>query len=219
MFGRKEVSIPADYQQFNTFPTERERLLCIGASTTECKHKIETKLDGSNKMLKLYYPKNRGAKVMKYWLPMFGINDSRSAVEIISTWIEGNDYYGEVPQNVTSTVINDIAKASRKKDFNKDSLVSSAEKIKTFGAFDLERLGYLVRVCFSLDLLTEEQSWEFLNKFWEDAVLHFENWDDYIVSYLNGQEGMGTNWYSDTLVSYIQLKKDPNSLLNQYQLR
>lgn len=61
MFGRKKVSIPEEYQRFNQFSADKERLLCIGAFTTECKHKVETKLDGSNKMLKLYYPKNQAA--------------------------------------------------------------------------------------------------------------------------------------------------------------
>ncbi|MBM5610227.1 DUF1266 domain-containing protein [Listeria seeligeri] len=219
MFGRKSVAIPKEYEHFNQFSAEKERLLCIGSSTTECKHKVETKVDGSNKALKLYYPKNRGAKVMKYWLPMFGINDSYSASQVISSWIEVNDYYSVIAAVDCSSVLREITKTCQKNDYDEAELLASAGKIKTYGAFDIERLGYLVRVCFSLDLLSEQQAWDFLEQLWDAAVLHYDNWDDYIVSFVNGQEGLGTNWYSDTLVSYVQLKKDTTSLLNKYQLK
>lgn len=219
MFGRKKVTVPTDYQQFNAFSADKERLLCIGAFTTECKHSVETKVKGSNKMLKLYYPKNRGANVMKYWLPKFGINDSRSAVEMITNWIIENDYSSMISKTTTSTVIKRITKVSQKKSFDEASLISSANKVKTYGAFDLDRLGYIVRVCFSLNLLSEEQAWEFLGELWEHAVMHFDNWDDYLVSFMNGEEGLNTNWYSNGIAAYVELKKDPLSLLNKYQLK
>lgn len=219
MFGRKNVTVPKEYEQFNNFPAEKERLLCIGSSTTECKHKVETKSEGANKALKLYYPKNRGEKVMKYWLPMFGINDSYSATQVISEWIAANDYHSVISAEDESGVVREITQRCKKNDYNEADLLVSANKIKTYGAFDLERLGYIVRVCFSLDLLSEQQAWEFLEQLWEQAELHFDNWDDYMVSFVNGQKGLNTNWYSDTLVSYVQLKKDTTSLLNKYQLK
>ncbi|MBC6296330.1 DUF1266 domain-containing protein [Listeria sp. FSL L7-1517] len=218
MFGRKKVVIPKEYEQFNNFPAEKEKLLCIGASTTECKYRVGTKLDGANKVLKLYYPKKNGAKVMKYWLPMFGINDSSSANQVISEWIEVNDYYGVISSEDEDKVVREITRTCQKNAYKETDLLASAEKIKTYGAFDLERLGYIVRVCFSLDLLSEQQAWDFLEQLWVQAEMHFDNWDDYMVSFINGQEGLKTNWYSDTLASYLELKKDTSSLLNRYQL-
>ncbi|EAF8844167.1 DUF1266 domain-containing protein [Listeria monocytogenes] len=219
MFGRKKVSIPEEYQRFNQFSADKERLLCIGAFTTECKHKVETKLDGSNKMLKLYYPKNQAAKVMKYWLPMFGINDGYSAVEVITNWIQANDYSGMIAANTTNKVIRIVTKASQKEGLDETSLVAAANKVKTYGAFDLDRLGYIVRVCYSLDLINEEQAWDFFEELWGAATMHFDDWDEYCVSYLNGEEGLDTNWYSDGVKAYVALRKDPASLLNKYQLK
>ncbi|MBC2126515.1 DUF1266 domain-containing protein [Listeria marthii] len=219
MFGRKKVVVPEEYQQFNTFPADKERLLCIGAFTTECKHNVETRLTGSNKMLKLYYPKKQGAKVMKYWLPMFGINDSYSAVEVITNWIEANDYSGMVAAHTTNKVARIVTKASNKKGHDATALVAAANKVKTYGAFDVDRLGYIVRVCFSLDLISEEQAWGFLGELWDAAALHFADWDEYLVSYLNGEEGLETNWYSEGVAAYVDLKMDSSSLLNKYQLK
>ncbi|MBC1483210.1 DUF1266 domain-containing protein [Listeria immobilis] len=218
LWGNKIVTLK-EFSQFNTFSADREKLLCIGAATTKCKYKTELKLSGSNKMLKLYYPHNVAARVLEYWLPTFGINDSCSAFEIISERIRLNDYYGVVSAGNASSVVREITKTCHKNTYDEASLLATAEKIKTYGAFDLEKLGYLIRVCFSVDLLSEKQTWNFLEELWEAAVLHFDNWDDYIVSFVNGQVGLGTIWYSDTLVSYVQLKKDPASLLNTYQLK
>lgn len=66
LFGKKEVLISSQYEQFNKFSEDKERLLCVGSSTTECKRKVEAKVVGGNRHLKLYYPKNRGEKVKKY---------------------------------------------------------------------------------------------------------------------------------------------------------
>ncbi|MBF2638053.1 DUF1266 domain-containing protein [Listeria welshimeri] len=219
MFGRKQVVIPSEYNDFNTFSPDKEKLLCIGAPSTECKHGITTKLDGSHKMLKLFYPKKSEGKTMKYWLPMFGITDSQSAVEVISSWIKANDFYGEVTPDTTREVIKELTKAAKKYDFDGSDLIDAASKVKTYGAFDIDRLGYIVRVCFSLNLLTEEQAWGFLKQLQEDTEAHFDNWDDYMVSYLNGQEGLDTSWYSSACESYIKMKKDSTSLINKYQLK
>ncbi|EFR95145.1 conserved hypothetical protein, partial [Listeria innocua FSL J1-023] len=91
--------------------------------------------------------------------------------------------------------------------------------LKTYGAFDLDRLGYIVRVCYSLDLINEEQAWGFLEELWNAATMHFDDWDEYFVSYLNGEEGLDTNWYSDGVKAYVELRKDAASLLNKYQLK
>lgn len=218
LFSRKEVAVPKEYVDFNKFSADKEKLLCIGGATTECKHKVETKLSGSNKDLKLYYPKNRAAKIIKYWLPMFNIYDSHSAMSLISSWIENNNYVNTVSDRTTMAVKKDITKAAQKFNFDANALLQSADKVKTYGAFDLDRLGYIVRVCFSVGFLSEEQAWNCLEQLLEDAATHFESWDDYIVSFLNGQEELDTSWYSDTIVSYVELKQNQASLLNRYPL-
>ncbi|CCQ19558.1 NADH-quinone oxidoreductase subunit N [Listeria monocytogenes N53-1] len=102
---------------------------------------------------------------MKYWLPMFGINDGYSAVEVITNWIQANDYSGMIAANTTNKVIRIVTKASQKEGLDETSLVAAANKVKTYGAFDLDRLGYIVRVCYSLDLINEEQAWASLKNY------------------------------------------------------
>ncbi|WP_088840915.1 DUF1266 domain-containing protein [Listeria sp. ILCC797] len=218
LFSRKAIVVPEEYVTFNKFSADKEKLLCVGGATTECKHKVETKLSGCNKDLKLYYPKNQAAKIIKYWLPMFEIYDGHSAMSLISNWIEKNNYVNTVSDKTTLAVKKDINRAAQKFNFDATSLLQSADKVKIYGAFDLERLGYIVRVCFSVGFLTEDQAWNCLEQLWEDSTEHFENWDDYMVSFLNGQEELDTNWYSDTIVSYVELKQNQASLINRYKL-
>lgn len=97
-------------------------------------------------------------------------------------------------------------------------LIEISENNLAYGGFDIERLGYIVRVCFSLGFLTEEEAWGYLGRLWDEAAARFNSWDDYIVSYMNGQEGLGTNWYSDTMKKYIELKNSTDSLYNKYPL-
>ncbi|EIA20599.1 DUF1266 domain-containing protein [Listeria fleischmannii] len=218
LFGKKEVLIPSEYEQFNKFSEDKERLLCVGSSTTECKHKVEAKVVGGNRHLKLYYPKNRGEKVKKYWLPMFNIYDEHSAMSLFASWIENNDYTTSISEAHSRGVKKEIRKAAQKFGYDDTALLEAADKITTCGAFDLERLGYIVRVCYSLELISEQQAWTCFEILREEAELNFANWDDYIVSFLNGQEGLGTNWYSDTHISYIELRQDSQSFINRYPL-
>lgn len=104
LFSKKPVVIPDEIIKFNSFTPDKEKLLTIGAATTECKHYVETKLSGSNKDLMLYYPKNRGEKVKKYWLPMFGIVNNQSANQVISDWIARNNYTNTVDSDTRYTV-------------------------------------------------------------------------------------------------------------------
>lgn len=86
--------------------------------------------------------------------------------------------------------------------FNFGLNTETVRACQTLLAYDLERAAYLVRVALSAGYLDEERAWNYLRRVAMLARKTFNNWEDYLVSFLYGQ-GFFNNTSSD-LERYIK---------------
>lgn len=217
-FSKKEVTIPLDFQNQNSVPIENEKLLCIGALWTEYLHNMETKISNSYQYLKLYYPKGSEKNVKKYWLPMWDIVDTKTAYFGIKNLIESDNIH-TVNTKAHTAVVKAIEKEGKKSVISLDKLLQSADRVKNYGAFDIERAGYLTRVCYSLGYLDEAQAWELQTALWNKTNELFSSWEDYIVSVLNGSYIFDGFVSERILNGYSRIMMDSNNLLKRYTLQ
>lgn len=216
MWFKKKMEIPSEIIKFNVFPPEKEKLLCIGAAVTQFS---EAKRESQPNYLKLYFPKKYKKNLIKYWLPLFGISTGENAKALIESWISKNSYATIVSVDTKREVQKEIQKAARKQGNDVQELMRASEKISDSGAFDLERLGYIIRVCYTIDMITEQEAWTYLDVLFTLAQEHYESWEEYVVSYSNENEAMNTSWYKDIIVDYLSIKKETKNIFDNYPLR
>ncbi|MCA5012564.1 MULTISPECIES: DUF1266 domain-containing protein [unclassified Enterococcus] len=216
MWFKKKIEVPSEIIDFNVFPPEKEKLLCIGAAVSRF---AEAKRAIQPNYLKLYFPEKYKKNIVKYWLPMFGISTGENAKALIESWISENSYAAVVSEGTKGKVQKEIQKAARKQETDVQVLMSASEKISDSGAFDLERLGYIIRVCFTLDLIKEQDAWRYLEILYKLAQEHYENWEEYIVSYSNENEAMNTSWYKDIIIDYLAIKQGKENIFDKYPLK
>lgn len=215
MFFKKKYEVPKEIEDFNKFPADKEKLLCIGAGVSN--HAVVRGV-ARPEYLKFYYTSKEIKNLQKYWLPMFGISNGNDARNLIESWISSNSYTSVTAPEVKAKIQKEIEKASKKSEMDGSSLLQSLENINDTGAFDIERLGYMTRVCFTLGLLTEEQAWHYLEQLYALASEHYNSWDDYIISYTNENTAQSTNWYYPILEDYLTIKKTKQNLFDKYPL-
>jgi hypothetical protein len=216
MWFKKKMEIPSEIINFNVFPPEKEKLLCIGAAVT---HYAETKREVQPNYLKLYFPEKYKKNIIKYWLPMFGISTGEDARALIEGWIRENSYAAVISADTKGKVQKEIQKAAQKNGSDMQALMTASEKISDSGAFDLERLGYIIRVCFTLDLIKEQEAWTYLDMIYKLAQVHYESWEEYIVSYSIENEAMNTSWYKDIIIDYLKIKQKAENIFDKYPLK
>ncbi|GGC83411.1 DUF1266 domain-containing protein [Enterococcus wangshanyuanii] len=216
MWFKKKTEVPTEIIEFNDFPPEKEKVLCIGAAVTQF---AEAKRAFKPNYLKLYFPEKYKKNIIKYWLPMFGISTGENAKVLIENWISENSYTAVVSLDTKGKVQKEIQKAARKQESDVQKLMAASETIRDSGAFDLERLGYIIRVCFTLDLITEQYAWAYLDILYKLAQEYYESWDEYIVSYSNENEAMNTSWYKDIIIDYLAIKQGKENIFDKYPLK
>lgn len=54
-------------------------------------------------------------------------------------------------------------------------------------AFDYGRMIFVARICYFIGYFSEEEAWEYINKFSRLAKNDFSNWNDYAKSYMLGR--------------------------------
>jgi len=64
---------------------------------------------------------------------------------------------------------------------------SIIENCKTLYAWDLERIGYLVRLFVNIEYLNEAEAWDWMQKAAVKIKENFSSWEEYIVSVLLGR--------------------------------
>ncbi len=68
-------------------------------------------------------------------------------------------------------------------------VIQNIEDIQKLGAagWDAGRLGFITRLCFDMDYITEQQAWQYLADAHKMAKQYFNNWEDFSKSYVIGR--------------------------------
>lgn len=92
------------------------------------------------------------------------------------------------------------------KDLKKD--ISEIDTIKSTYAWDLTRAANLTKWCFWCSYLKEDEMWNYLEKISRIAEEKWENWDEYIISFLLGRTIQGFELYEVSAEANWLLKDD-----------
>lgn len=158
----------------------------------------------------------------------WGINSSRSAKETLDYLSQkGFNYYFPLvykaflledsaaqdrifQENLTSQDDYDKAVSQLEnlkatyKELKECEVVSSQEDLVRYGVlgWDAGRINFLARACYDARYISEAEAWQYIDKAYELAHLHFTSWHDMAMSYVIGRSLWGgTSAYNSGMKS------------------
>ena len=90
-------------------------------------------------------------------------------------------------------------------------LVNNCE---TLYAWDLERIGYLVRLFVNIEYISEEEAWEWMEKAAVKIKETFSSWEEYIISVLLGR-GFAMGVHQEPYAIALDLLTDSRAFLDE----
>lgn len=131
---------------------------------------------------------------MEEW---WGITDRASAIEMIESVLHGRSYQKVNPTYLTlkagkrdGVEDDDIANYLVTIESLQEYLELSKEEIaqcpSVYG-WDIERAGFLARVCCHIGYITTDEAWSYLERAGKLAKEQFTNWQDYGISIVMGR--------------------------------
>jgi len=93
-----------------------------------------------------------------------------------------------LPQIVTGGVksYSDVLDKLTRPLFESHQHPAETYEISNFAAYDLGRVAYASRVFAAVDLLSEEEAWEYIRQAADTAAKMYRNWHEYVAAYLLG---------------------------------
>lgn len=151
----------------------------------------------------------------------WGISNQKEAVEMLESLLQGRH---------ATKFAKDFEKAKKGKlddedyDITVEGITDALElskklvdDCKTLYAWDADRIGYLVRLFYSVGYLTEKECWDWMKKAATEIKKNFKSWEEYIVSLLLGRAlAMGFN--ESTMLSACDLIENETEYLKQYPI-
>ena len=127
----------------------------------------------------------------------WGIEDAKEGVKMLASLLDGRHSKKFAKEF-------ELAKAGKFDELDEDDAESyqlCAEAIvealelpqklvdncKTLYAWDLDRIGYLARLFYNVEYITEEEAWQWMEKAAVKVKENFPSWEDYFVSLLLGR--------------------------------
>lgn len=74
-------------------------------------------------------------------------------------------------------------------ELTQNDIIKSIDELEKYNniGWDCGRLVFLSRLCFDAGYISEEETWAYINRAYELAIPHFENWQELSKSYIIGR--------------------------------
>lgn len=160
----------------------------------------------------LNYLQNKGFRYyFQTVLRAYEITDKEAQKEIIVNGFDENDEkYEEDIQKAYQQLIN---LQETWKELTENNIISTKNELERYNniGWDCGRLVFLSRLCFDVGYISENETWNYINKAYELATQHFDTWKEFSKSYIIGR-GMwgGTECGNEGIMSIAEelLKKE-----------
>lgn len=113
-------------------------------------------------------------------------NEEQQKEIIVNSFDENDEKYKEDTQKAYQQLLH---LQETWQELTKNNIISTKNELIKYNnvGWDCGRLVFLSRLCFDAGYISENETWNYINKAYELATQHFDTWKDFSKSYIIGR--------------------------------